>query len=384
MTFSRDEFPGQDLTPKSTPWIMVGGSYSGMRAAFSRNEYPDYIYAAFASSAPVQARIDMSVYFDQVYRGMVAYGYGGCAKDLHAVHVYIDQQLAQNGTAADDIKRLFFGPGAENNTNGDFTSAVDLIYINFQNFGMGGGDMGLGSLCEYLEQPPTNATTNQTAPADGWAPYIGSKAVAERLASWPNLVPLVNGYFGDLNCKGQANQSEPVSCDLAQRASNPDMISWIWQFCSQWGFFQSDNLGPHSLLSRYESLEYQQLMCYRQFPGAVESGALPAHPDVDGVNKETGGWTMRPSNVYWSGGEFDPWRTLSPLSTEAFAPRGVNFTTEIPACGVSTGEDQLFGYIMKDAEHCFDMNPTFEGGKASREIFVNALHKWLPCFKKRY
>ncbi|KAL1965466.1 hypothetical protein VTN77DRAFT_5722 [Rasamsonia byssochlamydoides] len=380
--FSRAEFPNQDLTPKSTPWVMVGGSYSGMRSAFSRNEYPDTFFAAYASSAPVQARINMSIYFEQVYRGMVAYGYGNCAKDLHAAHAYIDQELAQNDTAAAAIKRLFLGAGAENNTNADFTFAIDLIYSNFQSYGMGGGNTGLASLCEYLENPATNQSTaiNQTAPADGWAPYIGNKAVAERLASWPNLVPLVNGWY-DINCKG-LDTSQPVSCQLGQPTTDPDMISWMWQYCSQWGFFQSNNFGPHALLSRYETLEYNQLLCYRQFPGAVESGVLPVRPDVDGVNQETGGWTIRPSNVYWSGGEFDPWRTLSPLSTEAFAQQGVNFTTAIPKCGVRTSEDELFGYIMKDAEHCFDFNTQFAGGAASRANFVNALHEWLPCWTR--
>ena len=42
------------LTPDAVPWVMTGGSYPGMRAAFLRDKYPDTVYAAFASSAPVE------------------------------------------------------------------------------------------------------------------------------------------------------------------------------------------------------------------------------------------------------------------------------------------------------------------------------------------
>ena len=34
-----------DFNPKKTPWVHVGGSYPGMRAAMLRNKYPDVIYA---------------------------------------------------------------------------------------------------------------------------------------------------------------------------------------------------------------------------------------------------------------------------------------------------------------------------------------------------
>lgn len=47
-----------NLTPDKTPWVFVGASYSGARAAWMRNFYPDIIFASYAASAPVQARLD--------------------------------------------------------------------------------------------------------------------------------------------------------------------------------------------------------------------------------------------------------------------------------------------------------------------------------------
>ncbi|CRG88683.1 chlorohydrolase family protein [Talaromyces islandicus] len=411
-SFNVSDIPYQDLSPKGTPWVMLGGSYSGMRSAFTRNEFPGTIYASYASSAPVQAQLDMGIYFEQVYRGMVGNGYEGCAHDLNAAMRYVDSQLARNGSASNAVKALFLGDGAVQNSDGDFTAALAYMYSTFQWYGMGGGEMGLGSLCDWLEAvpnaPPTptatvsrakrsrdlgrrqgndsmsaspNGTLPTSAPSTGWAPFIGNKAVTERLAAWPQLVPVVNSYTGT-DCSKSG--SDPGSCDLGARFSDPDGISWMWQYCSQFGFFQQDNIVPnasHALLSVHQTLAYSQEVCSRQFPGAIKSGALPASPAVEEMNKQTGGWTIRPSNTYWSGGEFDPWLTLSPLSTEAFAPNFVTFRTDVPRCNRKTAKRDLFGYVMKNAMHCFDFNMDFEEGAKSRAFFTKALKQWLPCWK---
>ncbi|KAJ5633225.1 hypothetical protein N7490_009564 [Penicillium lividum] len=377
-SFTRDNYNTTDLTPSGSPWVMVGGSYSGMRSAFTRNKYPDTIFASFASSAPVEARIDMSVYFDQVYAAMVANGYLNCTRDIKAAMEYVDGELSKNASSAAEIKKLFFGDGAEVNNNGDFTAAIAGIFGYFQAYGFGGGEGSLGSLCDYLETDPSTGTV---AGPGGLAPYLGKEDMAKRFASWPTFIELVNfNYY--TNCAGQ-DVTKPISCILAPRATDPDVISWTWQFCTEWGYFQTNNIGPHSLLSRYQSLDYVQFTCNRQFPDAVAAGILPEHPLTGRTNNQTGGWKIRPSNVYWSGGEFDPWRPLSPLATESTAPQNVTFTTEIPKCGVETPENTLFGYIMPNAEHCFDFLTDFAPGSISRGHFYSALKEWLPCFKAR-
>lgn len=87
------------VSPQQAPWVVVGGSYPGMRAAFLRKLYPETVYAAYASSAPIQARKDMSICipppspgpevclpaildFEQVYRGMVKYGFKSCTERI--------------------------------------------------------------------------------------------------------------------------------------------------------------------------------------------------------------------------------------------------------------------------------------------------------------
>ncbi|KAJ5885379.1 hypothetical protein N7495_009889 [Penicillium taxi] len=373
-TFSHPSYKNVDLTPSATPWVMVGGSYSGMRAAFTRHEYPETIFASFASSAPVEARIDMSIYFEQVYAAMVSNGRFNCTRDIKAAYEWIDGELEKNESTAAEVKKLFFGEGAEVNSNGDFTAALSGVYGFFQAYGLGGGEGGLGALCEHMETDESG----EVAGPHGFAPSQGKEYAARRFASWPVFVELINVNY-NTNC-GQLDPDQPLECALNPKATDPDTIAWTWQFCTEWGYYQSNNVGPHSLLSRYQTLDYIQYTCNRQFPEAVEENILPKQAEVDKTNYQTGGWNIRPSNVYWSGGQFDPWRTLSTLATESIAPQDVTFTTDIPKCNVETGEKIVFGYIMENAEHCFDFRMNFAPGNTSRGIFHEALTEWLPCF----
>ena len=347
-----------------------------MRAAFSRDQYPQTFHAAFASSAPVQAQIDMSAYYEQVYRGLVAYGYGNCTRDIHAAYTYIDRQLRRHRTAA-NIKELFFGKEARHATNGDFTAALGTIFWTWQSAGPGTGETGVSSFCDWLETDPE---TGATAPAEGFARKKGAKAMAERFAAYPALAKLANANF-NTNCRG-TDAEKPTGCDLGKRFEDPVMISWTWQYCTEWGYYQVKNWEPNSILSRYQTLRYQQEVCNRQFPDGVKNGLLPRRPRTFETNLKNKGWYMRPSNVYFSAGQYDPWTTLSVLSTEHFAPRGVKVSSEIPECGVSTGRDTIFGSLIPNAEHCYDFKTPFKGGDASRKLFKDALHKWLPCFEK--
>lgn len=47
------------LSPKTTPWIWLGGSYPGIRGAQLRVRNPETFYATWASSAPIEAAVDM-------------------------------------------------------------------------------------------------------------------------------------------------------------------------------------------------------------------------------------------------------------------------------------------------------------------------------------
>lgn len=227
--FSRPDIH-KDLTPAGTPWVFVGGSYPGMRAAFMREFYPDTITASFASSAPVEAKVDMSVYFEPVYRGMNAYGFGNCTADIHAAILYMDK-LMESPAAAATLKEQFLGRGAANNSNPTFADALTTIFYQWQGYGVEGGSLGLRAFCDYIETDPA---TNATAPAEGWAASKGANYTIARWASFPYFYQEVNSYM-TTDCEGPFvtnKTAAPTDCNLDLRFEDPASISWTWQYCT--------------------------------------------------------------------------------------------------------------------------------------------------------
>jgi hypothetical protein len=102
-------------SPSTTPWIVVGGSYPGVRAAYLRIRNPETIFASWASSAPVQAQIDMSSYWQAAERALPT----NCSNDWVAVTSYFDEVFT-NGTYRERydlryriVAAEFTGPGGD-------------------------------------------------------------------------------------------------------------------------------------------------------------------------------------------------------------------------------------------------------------------------------
>ena len=100
------------------------------------------------------------------------------------------------------------------------------------------------------------------------------------------------------------------------------------------------------------------------------------------MNARFGGWSVRPSNIYFSVGQHDPNSVLSVFSQQNFSPK-YKVTDQIPACGVSTSEDTVFGYILEGQFHADDLadyHANWPKAQTSRGLFYRALRQWLPCF----
>lgn len=217
------------LTPDKTPWVFVGGSYPAMRAAFMRDKYPDTIYASYASSAPVQASVDQSFYFEPVWRGLNKYGFGNCSRDIQAAVRYMDKIMDTDSAGAARLKEQFLGLGAANNSHATFADALTTIFATWQSYGVEGGQMGLRRLCDWIETDPE---TQKLAPAEGWAKTKGANFTVGRWESFPWFTSNVNAYL-ETECSGR--DSVRGNCDLNRKFTDPSMIAWTWQYCTQWG-----------------------------------------------------------------------------------------------------------------------------------------------------
>ncbi|CAG8708853.1 13805_t:CDS:2, partial [Racocetra fulgida] len=89
--------------PKDAKWIFVGGSYAGNLAAWMRKKFPKLVFAAWASSAPLLAKLDFFEYD-------LAIGHALPCRDrvAEAFKLFIDPiLLSGNRTQIASLKSLF-------------------------------------------------------------------------------------------------------------------------------------------------------------------------------------------------------------------------------------------------------------------------------------
>jgi hypothetical protein len=90
------------LHASKTPWVFIGGSYSGVRAATLRTRNPETIFASWASSAPVQAAVDMRSYYHPIAAALPA----NCSTDWATAIKFFDQAVtSSNASLVSTVKQ---------------------------------------------------------------------------------------------------------------------------------------------------------------------------------------------------------------------------------------------------------------------------------------
>ncbi len=117
----REHITAQYSLPSSTKWVVFGGSYSGSLAAWARLKYPNLFVGAFATSAPVQAQLDFSQYFDVCARSLGAQ----CSKNLASSTATLTTLLGTpTGRAQLQKKFNLCGPIVSDNDVANFLSTL--------------------------------------------------------------------------------------------------------------------------------------------------------------------------------------------------------------------------------------------------------------------
>lgn len=261
--------------------ILFGGSYPGMMAAFARLKYPHLIDGAVSHSAPVEARLDFKEYNGHVgrvlptpeCRRILLEGHAELARNTSAyTHLFplcnVEQLLTRRN------KELWLGDGVVSlSVQGNDPSCTESEWCN------------LKGKCEVLERSFLKLDNSSVeALATLARRQAGSTCID---LDWSNFV-----------------------AEVADPTSDSGLRSWIWQTCTEFGFYQTCTDADCPYAQGWHQLDQDLELCAKAFPGIP----TPSLDMIDRTNEWSGGWWMKSDRILSVVGTTDPWTELAAKS----------------------------------------------------------------------
>jgi len=330
------------LRPTSK-WIVFGGSYPGMLAAFLRAEYPSLFHSAVASSAPVKAKLNMTEFEDSVasaYKLNVqgVEGSPACAAAISEGHRIVTRLLdtmqgrrilAQTfqGFSAQEledpsVQRIFAGCG------------VAYFPAQTNNPVCDAAACGISQICKIM----TNTSLGSP---------MARLAELRRLQNVSDL-QMVHGCEMDWEMPGDM--------------PDPDVNYWGYQTCTEFGFYQTCEQGTRCLFSQglisFRNLHHKpDGFCAQQF-------GISTSQTLQGINQSNmyyGAKIAAATRILWVNGDVDPWHGLSHLSPP--------------------GQEQPVLWPVTGASHCAWMQAYSQNDqdsvKQARTTIYDQVSRWL-------
>lgn len=271
-----------NLTRNVRKWILVGGSYPGNLAAWSRQQFPGLVYGSLASSAPIEAKVDYYEYDLVVQKALGR----DCMKKVTIVKEYIDNEYRHmrikeiksifNCTIRDD--KLFLAVLAD--------SLADIVQYNHR------GTVTIDSFCKSLEG------SNE------------AESLAKRMAlKYQELYTSRNATCLEFS---EISQLHNTTID-----ENKASRQWNYQVCNQFGYFQTAPILPYkSTRSAFLTRKwFYDFYCKGIF------GVRSRLPNATLINIKYGGQRAEFDRVIFVNGDLDPWYVLSNSDTVRSTPQ---------------------------------------------------------------
>lgn len=321
----------------SNKWVTWGGSYPGMMAGLARYRFPHLIHAAVASSAPLQAAVEMPGYNDVVASSMAAEIVGGSAACSQAIadgHQYIGEQL-QTAEGQANIEKLFnvCTPGALADKQNQATFAGDgVVYLPVQS----NDPACQTSYCNIEKICKLMTDTSVGSPV-------------ERLASLSKAQ----------NYNKCVSISSSAMTDFYTAPHNPDRV-WLFQTCTEWGFYMTCTTGSKCPYTQGLHTVDQDLdLC----TAAFNVSAAQVQAQIAQTQANYGGVNIQASRILYTNGEIDPWHANSVLVSP------------------SPVQQQQPTLWVKGASHHFWTHPSLPTDsvdiRMAREVIWNTVTSWL-------
>eukprot|EP01112_Ceratiomyxa_fruticulosa_P014068 TRINITY_DN4005_c0_g5_i1.p1 TRINITY_DN4005_c0_g5~~TRINITY_DN4005_c0_g5_i1.p1 ORF type:complete len:571 (-),score=58.81 TRINITY_DN4005_c0_g5_i1:106-1818(-) len=255
--------------PLASPWITFGCFYSGSLSAWFRLKFPHLINAALASSSPVEATDSFYQYDTSVSQILGP----TCSSALRNATQQIQSQLQINNLG---IKTLF------NCTS--INDDIAFLYV-------------IADMVAFAVQ--YNSTF-------GLAPYFCNTIVnsSNSIASYATYVNYLLEYTHTTASMWDISSFVNTTNDVDNQ-----MRQWMWQLCSQLGYFQTAP-SSNSLRSPLITSQWHEGVCGKLFWESESE----MQPQVQWINEYYGGIDIQSSRTLFINGANDPWKYLSVMS----------------------------------------------------------------------
>jgi len=351
---------GSSLMANATPWIWIGGSYPGQRAAMIRHRNPDVFFASYSSSAALEVRTSLPEYYLHISHDLPV----GCGEIVRRAVQYVDGVL-KDGSWINKLRlrwaiarrwpdnemtrkiRLFYTFAAPDFVVG--SHFMSLVAADWQGFGMtANGRMAV--TCASIE-----SANFRSAAQSSTAIEIVLDAI-------------------------EANNRHFAGTSGGSGLSDLDMQAWQYQVCTEYFDFRTAApQDPYNILSSVLTAENIWAdNCARQYPWLN-----PPRDREIRVPSMYAGWDKNVSNVMFITGLRDPWHDVSVVPSRGLipgAPHHRTMTHKVPQCNELMTGSEVFGLLLAEGRHCGDLIAGSQDALEATELFVRALEAWLPCF----
>jgi serine protease 16 len=334
----------QDSLSSTVKWVTFGGSYPGMVAAWARLKYPHAVAAAVSNSAPLQAQLDFVTYNQHVAADLSNPLIGGsdeCLDVFVTGHAML-ARMVQNEENHETIAQAFGlcdANALQNSKSVQLFLGDGVYHANIQGNDPSCKDSPLCSIDKVcsalLEQRETGAS-----PVDALA-WIAAKDKELNQddctdLDWKALLD----YFAD-----------PV------RGQKDGLRSWLWQTCTEFGFYQTCEDNSTCPFGRgYHPIEQDLEMCEYAF--GVDPAQVKAN--IQETLDYYGGLHLAGSRILSVNGDVDPWSELAKKTTN---------DPDLPVLTVIGASHHFWTHAVKPTD-----GSTIE---FAREIIYQTVMDWL-------
>ncbi|VDK17423.1 unnamed protein product [Anisakis simplex] len=349
----------------NTKWVVFGGSYSGALAAWLREKHPELVVGAVASSAPVEAKLDFHEYLEVVQKDIrscnvtCASAIGETFKEmsefmwteegrtnltetfLYALHI---QQITYAYVGRKQGEFIYgVRPGLNDISLGYKETELyfRLMFTPFQFIAQNGGERFITAACQIMTY-------------NGMTYFNRLKLI---------LVILSSGgrdYQTDIDYDALITELKNTEYNRASASTR----SWIWQTCTEFGYFQTTDLG-RNIFGSGSPMNLEVDMCNDIFgpEHRIETIDRKIHETLEYFG---GSHHFNGTNVVFPNGNIDPWHALGLYSSK---------------------HPSVVPILINGTVHCQDMQPERPSDPPSlvkaRKIIASNIDVWLRGEQKQ-